>query len=170
IELTRVFGNRNLESQLKAIQDEYDELMRARPQEQAKLAKARENDIRDITAMRDRLVGTYGMPDDPSSFFVRAGRAMRNVNFVTKLGGMTVSAIPDLARGVMVNGFSKTMKGYGALISRSPAFAANKSEMKKMGVMVETVLNSRSRLMADLVDSSTRTNAAEAGLDRVTDV
>lgn len=170
IELTRVFGNRNLESQLKAIQDEYDELMRARPQEQAKLAKARENDIRDITAMRDRLVGTYKMPDDPSSFFVRAGRAMRNVNFVTKLGGMTVSAIPDLARGVMVNGFSKTMKGYGALISRSPAFAANKSEMKKMGVMVETVLNSRSRLMADLVDSSTRTNAAEAGLDRVTDV
>lgn len=170
IELTRVFGNRNLESQLKAIQDEYDELMRARPQDQAKLAKARENDIRDITAMRDRLVGTYGMPDDPSSFFVRAGRAMRNVNFVTKLGGMTVSAIPDLARGVMVNGFSKTMKGYGALISRSPAFAANKSEMKKMGVMVETVLNSRSRLMADLVDSSTRTNAAEAGLDRVTDV
>lgn len=170
IELTRVFGNRNLESQLKAIQDEYDELMRAHPQDQAKLAKARENDIRDITAMRDRLVGTYGMPDDPSSFFVRAGRAMRNVNFVTKLGGMTVSAIPDLARGVMVNGFSKTMKGYGALISRSPAFAANKSEMKKMGVMVETVLNSRSRLMADLVDSSTRTNAAEAGLDRVTDV
>lgn len=170
IELTRVFGNRNLESQLKAIQDEYDELMRSRPQEQAKLAKARENDIRDITAMRDRLVGTYGMPDDPSSFFVRAGRAMRNVNFVTKLGGMTVSAIPDLARGVMVNGFSKTMKGYGALISKSPAFAANKSEMKKMGVMVETVLNSRSRLMADLVDSSTRTNAAEAGLDRVTDV
>ncbi|VGG35607.1 hypothetical protein [Klebsiella quasipneumoniae] len=170
IELTRVFGNRNLESQLKAIQDEYDELMRARPQDQAKLAKARDNDIRDITAMRDRLVGTYGMPDDPSSFFVRAGRAMRNVNFVTKLGGMTVSAIPDLARGVMVNGFSKTMKGYSALISRSPAFAANKSEMKKMGVMVETVLNSRSRLMADLVDSSTRTNAAEAGLDRVTDV
>lgn len=170
IELTRAFGNRNLESQLKAIQDEYDELMRASPQDQAKLAKARENDIRDITAMRDRLVGTYGMPDDPSSFFVRAGRAMRNVNFVTKLGGMTVSAIPDLARGVMVNGFSKTMKGYGALISKSPAFAANKSEMKKMGVMVETVLNSRSRLMADLVDSSTRTNAAEAGLDRVTDV
>jgi hypothetical protein len=170
IELTRAFGNRNLESQLKAIQDEYDELMRASPQDQDKLAKARENDIRDITAMRDRLVGTYGMPDDPSSFFVRAGRAMRNVNFVTKLGGMTVSAIPDLARGVMVNGFSKTMKGYGALISKSPAFAANKSEMKKMGVMVETVLNSRSRLMADLVDSSTRTNAAEAGLDRVTDV
>lgn len=170
IELTRTFGDRAMEKQLKDIQDEYDELMRANPKYQAKLAKARENDIRDIMAMRDRLVGTYKMPDDPGSFFVRAGRALRNVNFVTKLGGMTVSAIPDLARGVMVQGFSKTMKGYGALISRSPALKASKAEMAKMAVGLETVLNTRSRLMADLVDSSTRTNAVEAGLDRVTDV
>ncbi|HII3385199.1 TPA: hypothetical protein ACY3K3_001096 [Enterobacter cloacae] len=170
IELTRTFGDRAMEKQLKDIQDEYDELMRANPKDQAKLAKARENDIRDIMAMRDRLVGTYKMPDDPGSFFVRAGRALRNVNFVTKLGGMTVSAIPDLARGVMVQGFSKTMKGYGALISRSPALKASKAEMAKMAVGLETVLNTRSRLMADLVDSSTRTNAVEAGLDRVTDV
>ncbi|WP_407220895.1 hypothetical protein [Enterobacter sp. CPE_E1214] len=170
IELTRTFGERTMEKQLKNIQDEYDELMRATPADQAKLAKARESDIRDITAMRDRLVGTYKMPDDPGSFFVRAGRALRNVNFVTKLGGMTVSAIPDLARGVMVQGFSRTMKGYGALISRSPALNASKAEMDKMAVGLETVLNTRSRLMADLVDSSTRTNAVEAGLDRVTDV
>ena len=170
IELTRTFGGRTLEKQLKDIQDEYDELMRANPTDQARLAKARENDIRDIMAMRDRLVGTYKMPDDPGSFFVRAGRALRNVNFVTKLGGMTVSAIPDLARGVMVQGFSKTMKGYGTLISRSPALQASKAEMEKMAVGLETALNTRSRLMADLVDSSTRTNAAEAGLDRVTDV
>ncbi|QLY65789.1 hypothetical protein [Enterobacter asburiae] len=170
IELTRTFGDRTLEKQLKDIQDEYDELMRANPTDQASLAKARENDIRDIMAMRDRLVGTYKMPDDPGSFFVRAGRALRNVNFVTKLGGMTVSAIPDLARGVMVQGFRKTMKGYGAVISRSPALQASKAEMEKMAVGLETVLNTRSRLMADLVDSSTRTNAAEAGLDRVTDV
>ncbi|HHA1904120.1 TPA: hypothetical protein ACOED1_004959, partial [Enterobacter kobei] len=170
IELTRTFGERTMEKQLKNIQDEYDELMRATPADQAKLAKARESDIRDITAMRDRLIGTYKMPDDPGSFFVRAGRALRNVNFVTKLGGMTVSAIPDLARGVMVQGFGRTMKGYSALISRSPALNASKAEMDKMAVGLETVLNTRSRLMADLVDSSARTNAVEAGLDRVTDV
>jgi hypothetical protein len=73
IELTRTFGNKSLDSQLAAIQDEYDALMRLRPAEQEKLAKAREADLRDILALRDRLVGTYGMPDDPSSFFVRAG-------------------------------------------------------------------------------------------------
>ncbi|EDQ8561783.1 hypothetical protein GQP39_000992 [Salmonella enterica subsp. enterica] len=169
VELTRAFGNKSLEKQLKDIQDEYDALMRERPAEQAKLAKARENDIRDITALRDRLAGTYGMPDDPSSFFVRAGAFLRSANFVTKLGGMTVSAIPDLARGVMVNGFSNTMRGYSSLITRSPAFKASRAEQLKMAVGLETILHTRARTMGDLVDSSARTTAVEAGMERVTD-
>ncbi|MGK4282320.1 hypothetical protein ACH1ZL_06645 [Citrobacter freundii] len=169
VELTRTFGNKSLEKQLKDIQDEYDALMRERPAEQAKLAKARENDIRDITALRDRLAGTYGMPDDPSSFFVRAGAFLRSANFVTKLGGMTVSAIPDLARGVMVNGFSNTMRGYSSLITRSPAFKASRAEQLKMAVGLETILHTRARTMGDLVDSSARTTAVEAGMERVTD-
>lgn len=169
VELTRAFGNKSLEKQLKDIQDEYDALMRERPAEQAKLAKARENDIRDITALRDRLAGTYGMPDDPSSFFVRAGAFLRSANFVTKLGGMTVSAIPDLARGVMVNGFSNIMRGYSSLITRSPAFKASRAEQLKMAVGLETILHTRARTMGDLVDSSARTTAVEAGMERVTD-
>ncbi len=170
VELTRTFGNKSLDKQLKDIQDEYDALMRSKPAEQAKLAKARDNDIRDITALRDRLVGTYGMPDDPSSFFVRAGAFLRSANFVTKLGGMTVSAIPDLARGVMVNGFGNSIRGYSALISRSPAFKASRAEMQKMAVGLETILHTRARTMGDLVDSSSRTTAVEAGMERVTDV
>lgn len=169
VELTRTFGNKTLEKQLKDIQDEYDALMRANPAEQSKLAKARDNDIRDITALRDRLAGTYGMPDDPSSFFVRAGAFLRSANFVTKLGGMTVSAIPDLARGVMVNGFSNMARGYGALITKSPAFLAARAEQKKMAVGLETILHSRARTMGDLVDSSSRTTAVEAGMERVTE-
>lgn len=169
VELTRAFGNKSLEKQLKDIQDEYDALMRQNPKDQAKLAKARDNDIRDITALRDRLAGTYGMPDDPSSFFVRAGAFLRSANFVTKLGGMTVSAIPDLARGVMVNGFGNTMRGYSALITRSPAFKASRAEQLKMAVGLETILHTRARTMGDLVDSSARTTAVEAGMERVTD-
>ncbi|WP_368913517.1 hypothetical protein [Mixta calida] len=170
VELTRSFGNKTLEKQLKDIQDEYDALMRERPAEQAKLARARQNDIRDITALRDRLTGTYGMPDDPASFFVRAGAFLRSANYVTKLGGMTVSAIPDLARGVMVNGFSNAMRGYAALITRSPAFKASRAEQLKMAVGLEAILHSRARTMGDLVDSSARKTAVEAGMERITDV
>uniref|UniRef100_A0A6V7KEN6 Uncharacterized protein n=1 Tax=Bracon brevicornis TaxID=1563983 RepID=A0A6V7KEN6_9HYME len=170
VELTRTFGSKTLEKQLKDIQDEYDSLMRSNPKDQAKLAKARDNDIRDITALRDRLVGTFGMSDDPSSFFVRAGAFLRRANYVTKLGGMTVSAIPDVARGVMVNGFQKITRGYGAMITQSPAWVASKAEQKKMAVGLETILHTRARTMGDLVDSSARTTAVEAGMERVTDV
>jgi hypothetical protein len=61
-----------MEKQLKDIQDEYDELMR-QPRQTRRSWQSQRNDIRDITAMRDRLIGTYKMPDDPGSFFVRAG-------------------------------------------------------------------------------------------------
>lgn len=170
MELTRTFGKRTLSKQLKDIQDEYDALMRDNPTNQSKLAKSRDNDIRDITALRDRLAGTYGMPDDPSSFFVRAGAFMRGVNFVTKLGGMMVSSIPDVGRGIMVNGFRNVVRGYSAFISRSPAFKASRVEQHKMAVALETILHTRSRAMSDLIDSSSRATSVEAGLERVSDV
>ncbi|MBT0726818.1 hypothetical protein HGT73_05375 [Rosenbergiella australiborealis] len=170
IELTRSFGDKSLKTRVDDINAEYDALMRERPQDQAKLSKARDNDVRDIMALRDRLEGTYKMPDDPNSFFVRAGAFMRSANFVTKLGGMTVSAIPDLARGVMMNGFQKVTRGYATMITRSPAWKASRAEQKKMAVGLETILQSRARTMADLVDSSARTSAVEAGIERVTDV
>jgi hypothetical protein len=82
---------------------------------------------------------------------------------------MTVSAIPDLARGMMVNGFSNTMRGYGALITRSPAYLANRAK-EENGRWGLKPYHTRARTMADLVDSSSRTTAAEAGLERITDV
>ncbi|WP_411368268.1 hypothetical protein [Escherichia coli] len=154
------------QGKLDSLMRKYEKELR---KEQSRLSKSRANDLRDITALRDRLVGTYGMPDDPSSFFVRAGAFLRDVNFTTKLGGMTVSAIPDLARGVMVNGFRNTMKGYASQISQSPAFKASKEDMLKMGIGLEAVLHSRSRAIGDLVDSSSRTTAVEAGMERITD-
>lgn len=59
--------------------------------------------------MRDRLLGTYGAPQDPRSFFVRAGRVARNINFLRLLGGMTVSAATDLMRPMMQHGLRKSL-------------------------------------------------------------
>ncbi len=54
--------------------------------------------------MRDRLLGTYGAPQDHAVSFVRAGRVARNINFLRLLGGMTVSAATDLMRPMMQHG------------------------------------------------------------------
>ncbi|MDV0787717.1 hypothetical protein VC623_24400, partial [Citrobacter amalonaticus] len=68
----------------------------------------------------------------------------------------------------MVNGFRNITRGYGAMISKSPAWVASRAEQKKMAVGLETILHTRARTMGDLVDSSSRTTAVEAGMERVT--
>lgn len=168
IELTRSFGDSSMESVLKDIRDEYTGLMQANPADQVRLQKLMKRDEQDVMAMRDRLLGTYKMPDNPSNTFVRAGNVLRNVNYVTKLGGMTVSAIPDLARAVMVNGFSKTFRNYGKWLSRSPAWKAGKEEMRKMGTALDIVLSDRSRTIADIADGFSQRSALESGLDYTT--
>lgn len=168
IELTRNFGDSSMERVLKDIRDEYTEMMRNNPADQAKLNRRMKRDEADIMAMRDRLLGTYKMPDDPSSTFVRAGNVLRNVNYLTKLGGMTVSAVPDLARAVMVNGFGKTFSAYGKWLARSPAWKANREEMQKMGTALDIVLSDRSRAIADIADGFSQRSALESGLDYAT--
>ncbi|MGQ6546035.1 hypothetical protein ACUNEV_00650 [Serratia sp. IR-2025] len=168
IELTRNFGDSSMERVLKDIRDEYTDMMRNNPADQAMLNKRMKRDEADIMAMRDRLLGTYKMPDDPSGTFVRAGNVLRNMNYLTKLGGMTVSAVPDLARAVMVNGFSKTFSAYGKWLARSPAWKANKQEMQKMGTALDIVLSDRSRAIADIADGFSQRSALESGLDYAT--
>ncbi|HBE9081431.1 hypothetical protein [Serratia fonticola] len=168
IELTRNFGDSSMERVLKDIRDEYTDMMRNNPADQAMLNKRMKRDETDIMAMRDRLLGTYKMPDDPSGTFVRAGNVLRNMNYLTKLGGMTVSAVPDLARAVMVNGFSKTFSAYGKWLARSPAWKANKQEMQKMGTALDIVLSDRSRAIADIANGFSQRSALESGLDYAT--
>ncbi|OVZ82185.1 hypothetical protein [Yersinia kristensenii] len=136
--------------------------------EQGRLQKLMSRDEKDIMAMRDRLLGTYGAPADPSNTFIRAGNVLRNVNYLTKLGGMTVSAVPDMARAVMVNGFRKTFSAYGKWLSRSPAWKAGREDMQKMGTALDIVLSDRSRALADLTDGFAQRSAIESGIDHAT--
>lgn len=48
--------------QIRRVSEEYTRLIKEAktPKQRAALEKQREADIRDITAMRDRLLGTYG--------------------------------------------------------------------------------------------------------------
>ena len=119
--------------------------------------------------MRDRLRGTYRTPEDPNTFFIRAGRTLRDVNFLRMLGGMTLSAIPDIARPIAVNGLrplGRAMKalafapqefivrdeycgaGYGVLTSAERE--AIQLMARTEGVLVDPVYTARA--LAGLID------------------
>jgi len=167
IELTAQFGSKDMGEQIRQVSEEYTQLIKdaKTPKERAKLEKQREADIRDIEAMRDRLIGTYGAPKDPRSFFVRAGRVARNVNFLRLLGGMTISAATDLMRPVMQHGLSKSLRPMGTMLRNMAAVKLATKDLREMAVGLDYVLSTRTKAIADLTDPYSRRSAFERGLN-----
>lgn len=167
IELTKRFGRVDMDGQIKAITEDYNRLISeaATPKERAKLEKRRDADLRDIRAMRDRLLGTYGAPKDPASFFVRAGRVARHVNFLRLLGGMTISSLPDMARPIMQHGLRSALKPLGKMMTDISKMRIAKADLREMGIGLEYALSSRSKVIADLNDPYSRRTFLERGLE-----
>lgn len=171
VELSRLYGDANMEQQLTDIADSYTELFdKAKTEkERLKLQEKLSQDQTDIEAMRDRLRGTYRQPDDPNSFFIRAGRTLRDVNFLRMLGGMTISAIPDLARPIAVNGLLPVSRGLMALATGRKTFFKSVAEGKKAAIGLDMVLNGRASSMAELTDIYNKGTAFERGLRATSD-
>ena len=68
------------------------------------ISKEQETAVKDIEALRDKLYGQYNRPNDPDSFWNQAGHYIKALNFTRLLGGMTIAALPDLARPTMTLG------------------------------------------------------------------
>ncbi len=167
IELTKRFGRVDMDGQIKAITEDYNRLISeaATPKERAKLEKRRDADLRDIRAMRDRLLGTYRAPSDPNTFFIRAGRVARHVNFLRLLGGMTISSLPDMARPIMQHGLRSALKPLGKMMTDISKMRIAKADLREMGIGLEYALSSRSKVIADLNDPYSRRTFLERGLE-----
>lgn len=171
VELNRAFGDVTLKSNLEEINNAYAKKINAAKteKERVKLQKRQEADVRDIAAMRDRLRGTYKTPADPNAFFVRAGRSLRDFNFMRMLGGMTISALPDAARLIAVNGLKPVAKGVAQLATSPKRFNMTRAEAKKAAVGLDMVLNSRASSLAELTDAYQRGSAFERGTRAASD-
>ena len=165
IEMVKKFGDKDLTAAFADINKNYDELIEATPSKATKLNKERERVISDLGAMRDLLYGTYNQPADPTAFVVRLGRAARNVQFLSKLGGMALSSIPDAARAIMVHGLGKNAEMFKALVSSPVAAKMAMKEAKMNASIFELILSTRANSIADIGDMYKQGNKFEKGLE-----
>lgn len=167
VELTERFGRADLADQLNEVAQEYDRKIGAATSEaEARRLQARkEDDLRDLGAMRDRLRNTYAIPDNPHGLAVRVGAAVRNLNYLRLLGGMTISAASDLARTVMVHGLMRTIgDGILPLVSNWRAVRAGVNETRVAGTALDMVLDTRANALYDIQDVYSRSTMFERGL------
>lgn len=153
VEIKAKFGSLDLKDQLDDIKKEYTELRKKAKteKERGKLEKEEQSVRKDIEGLRDVLRGSYGRPNNPDSFFIKAMQASRTINYMSKLGGVTVSSIPDMGRHVMVHGINRVFgKGLKTLITNTKAIKLSTKDAKLAGQLWEAVTHQRASLMADL--------------------
>jgi hypothetical protein len=171
IGLVRKFGSTDLKDQIAKINDEANAKIASSSGEKAKadIDKQRRAAIRDLTAVRDRIRGSYALPNNPDGLLVRAGRVARSLNFVRLLGGMTLSAVPDMAKPVMVYGLTRTMRtAFAPLVGGLKTMKLAAREVKLAGTALDMVLDSRAMAIADIMDDYGRGSKFERGLAQTT--
>ncbi|WP_247880826.1 hypothetical protein [Brucella intermedia] len=169
VELAKKFGSVDMAEQIRKINDEANRKIaavdgmkdkdgkpatpEAKAKERARLDRARKSAVRDIEAMRDRLRGQYALPSNPDGLVLRAGRVARNLNYLHLLGGITLSAFPDMAGIVLKHGLTSTFRdGFAPLVPNMKAVKLAGGEVKAVGTALDMILDSRAMSIAEIGD------------------
>ena len=131
-------------------------------------AKQYTNDL-DVAIQRLRM--TRGVPRDPSSMWWRTGRAVKNLNVLTMMGGVLPASLSDVARPIWQHGVRKAF-GHGfkpfinGLTKGGKEFRIKSKETnRQLGLNIEPFLHSRAQGLFDLAEDSIGKTMLERGLN-----
>jgi hypothetical protein len=112
--------------------------------------------LENFRAIRDRIRGTYGIPDNPSSYTNRGIRIAKMFNAVTLLTG-ALAAVPDLGKLIMTDGLKRTLgpvlEAFKSDLGLFRTLKFAKREANLAGEALDMYIAMRSALFADLADS-----------------
>lgn len=172
IELTRSFGSVDLLREIDAIRADYAEMALSpnlTEKDRVLLARIGKQNEQDLLDMRDMLRGTFRRDDWASPM----GRAMRNIktlNFLRLLGGMTVSAIPDMGSVVFYYGLSNVFgDAVVPMMKNMKAFRAAAGEVKDAATALDLVIGDRIQSIGDLDYTVSAGDKVTTGLNNAAD-
>lgn len=156
--LTERFGDVRMTEALKRITEDYAARIDAATSEKARKALGKERDmvIDSIAGVRDRIRGTYGWNPGLRNM-ARVVNGVKAVNNLTSMGVSAISSLPDFAGAVFRNGMATTFRDGWVpylryLTGNLPEFDKFKSQMRALGIGVETAINARQHALDDVLD------------------
>ena len=166
IELKERFGDTTLEGRIKEISDEYNALIdkATEPKTRSALKAERERLIGRTEAARDLIRGTYRI-GDKAGIPYRVIQSAMTYNFIRALGGLVLSALPDVYRFAMVHGF-KHMYGSALkpLMGSLKQYRVSAAQGRELAGIAETQLNNRLMALADITDPHSARTPVENAL------
>ena len=135
-----------------------------------KITDEQEDAIKDIEALRDKLYGQYNRPNDPDSFWNRSGHFIKALNFTRLLGGMTIAALPDLARPVMTLGLKPVASSLMALKGNKGLINAAKKDLDAAHVALDSITTNVSNRYSDLTQYTGHRTKSERAVETGTNL
>lgn len=120
--------------------------------ERAQIKVETEERVKDFEGMRDRLRGRYGAPRDPRNGWIVGGRVARTLSYTGYLGGMMLSAIPDIAGVIGRGGIEDSFGASATALTDPKRLFASLKEAAEWGAGAEWWLNSRAISMSEVFD------------------
>ena len=160
IELKRNFGNIDLKEQIQQIKDDYTRRLdeATNPKERKALAKEMKQTMRDVEGVRDILLGRYNL-SDPDTWYNQAATVIKDIQYMSKMGGVLISSFPDMFRGMMYNGLDNVLPKFDNKEITKMIKASSKEDLEEAGLLLETTLASRLQSLADIGDPLNRGTA-----------
>jgi hypothetical protein len=103
--------------------------------------------------LRDKVLGTFAVPEDPSAYSVRTLRFLTNAAVLQQMGSALLANVIDVGRVVMAHGFREVFWGAAeALTQNRQAWRLAGDEAAEAGAALELTLLSRTRELSELRD------------------
>jgi len=167
IQLLKEFESLDLAKEIEEITANAEALRGATsdPIKRKAIMKQFRQDVEDLRAMRDRLRGTYGLPDDPYRTVSRIYRTAKQWAYLTMLGGVFLSQLPDIARPIMTEGVERTFRaGLVPLFKKNAFIKLSRKEAGKAGTALDMELGTRALAFAEIGDIFGHRTAFERSL------
>lgn len=143
------------------------------PKKLLKLKTQKEQDLSDIFALRDRLLGRYGYSENPNSWSYRVQKGLKQLSTMTLLGDVGASQLPDIGKIIMSGGvfklFSKGINPFIKNVKSTKLNTTHRQQMQRMLNGLTLYTESRSMKLAGVMEDYGRHTKFERGLDFAAD-
>ena len=154
---------------------DYEVLTGAKPEKANFFNKKKKQNLNAIIGTRDRLLGrAASMNTDPSTDIVGTTlRILRRFNFMSKMGGVLISSIPDMAGAIMNEGFTPYIKALHFRLSADyKKFLAGANEndlLRVIGQLEYLQMTARNKMHIDGYAGAVATDKLSLWTDRVSE-
>jgi len=156
IEMARKFGDFRIESRMEELTRLIDDEIAANPHLEKALTKEKARLVQATEDLRDKVLGVFGVPDNPDALHVKVLRNLKAWNVLSLMGKAWMAALADGGRVVMSEGFGNTfgglVKNMTDRLEKGPASEWYKGglEVEQAGEALDVAMATRMHQISDI--------------------